>query len=334
MLREIFARLRRDEIMLLRQAEILARLVHELRPGFAVRLRRAGDFRNALPDQGLRDDHLRLAVVALLRLVQRAQKRGHVVAVDFLHVESVGLIAFAGVLALRRVRHRVERDRVRVVDQDQVIEPEVSGERARFRGDAFLQTTVAGEADDVLIENLVLGRVEARRRHLRRHRDADGVGHALAERTGGAFDAGRFKKLRMARRLAVQLPEALDLLHRQIVAAQVQPGVKEHAAVAGREDEVVAADPARFVRIVLEGVTVKHRAHLRAAQRQTEVAGFRGLHRVHAQARAPRFAARERISRFKLMRTGIIARICGNQAESGNDGNSICLWRIEVAKLE
>ena len=55
-----------------------------------------------------------------------------------------------GVFALRRVRHRVERHVVRVVDEDQVIEPEVPGEGARFRGHAFLHAAVAGEADDVL----------------------------------------------------------------------------------------------------------------------------------------------------------------------------------------
>ncbi len=47
--------------------------------------------------------------------------------------------------------------RVGVVNQNQVIEAEMSGERARFRRNAFLQTTIARETNDVLIENLVLG---------------------------------------------------------------------------------------------------------------------------------------------------------------------------------
>ena len=77
----------------------------------------------------------------------------HVLAVDFLHVKAVGLEAHPGVFALRLLRHRVERDGVRVVDQDQVIESEMAGERARFRRDALLQTAVAREADDMMIEN-------------------------------------------------------------------------------------------------------------------------------------------------------------------------------------
>ncbi len=127
----------------------------------------------------------------------------------------------------------------------------MSGEGARFGRNAFLQTTVAREADDVLIENPMLGGVETRGRHLRRHRDTDGVAHALAKRSGRAFHARRFEKLRMSRRFAMQLPETLDFRHGQIVAAEVQPGVEKHAAVTGRENEVVAPDPARLIRIVL-----------------------------------------------------------------------------------
>src|SRR5688500_8108129 len=115
----------------------------------------------------------------------------------------------------------------------------MAGERTRLRRNAFLQTTVTGETKDVLIENLVFWRVESRGSHLCRHSNADSVRHSLPERTGGAFHARRFKELRVARRLAVQLPEALDLVHRQVVATKVQPAVKKHAAVSGREDEVI-----------------------------------------------------------------------------------------------
>ena len=66
----------------------------------------------------------------------------------------------------------------------------MAGERARFRRDALLQTAIARQANDVLIENLVLGGIESRRRHFRRHGHADRVTDALAERTGRAFDPG------------------------------------------------------------------------------------------------------------------------------------------------
>ena len=95
----------------------------------------------------------------------------------------------------------------------------------------------------------------------------------------------------------MQLPEAFDLRHRQIVAAHMQPGVKEHAAVPGRENEIIAADPARLVGIVFERVTVKDRAHFRATQRQPEMPGLRRLHRVHGET--ARFGRRARES-FKI----------------------------------
>ncbi len=87
----------------------------------------------------------------------------------------------------------------------------------------------------------------------------------------------------MTRRFGVQLPEAFDFRHRQIVTAQIQPGVKEHAAVACRQNEIVAIDPARFVRIVLERIAVEHRSHFGTTQRKPKVTGFRSLHGVHAQ---------------------------------------------------
>ena len=133
--------------MLLRQPEPFARRLGVFRAAFAVRLGCSGHFRNAFPDQGVRDDHLRFPVVALLRDIERVEELLHVLAVDFLHVEAVGAEAHPGVFALRFLRHRVERDGVGVVDQDQVIEPEMSGESARFRRDAFLQTAIAREAE-------------------------------------------------------------------------------------------------------------------------------------------------------------------------------------------
>ena len=87
----------------------------------------------------------------------------------------------------------------------------------------------------------------------------------------------------MTRRFGVQLSEAFDFLHRQIVTAQIQPGVKEHAAVPGGENEVIAANPARLVGIMPQRVAVKDGAHFRAAQRKPQMSRLRRLHRIHAQ---------------------------------------------------
>ncbi len=90
-----------------------------------------------------------------------------------LHVPADRLELLRGVLALGHLRHRVEGDVVGIVDQDQVIELVVPGERDGFQRDAFLQAAVAREADDVVVEDGVLARVELRGRHLLRNGDAD-----------------------------------------------------------------------------------------------------------------------------------------------------------------
>ena len=118
--------------MLVRQAQPLARLLGKFGAAFSVRLGCARHFGNAFPDQGVRDNHLRFPVVALFRNIERVEELLHVLAFDFLHIETVGAETHPGIFALCLFRHRVERDGVRVVDQDQVIESEMSSESARF----------------------------------------------------------------------------------------------------------------------------------------------------------------------------------------------------------
>jgi hypothetical protein len=135
----------------------------------------------------------------------------------------------------------------------------------------------------MLIENLVLIGIETRRSHFCRHRNAHCVAHALAEWPGRAFHSGSFAKLRVARRLGMQLPEPFYFRHGQVVAAHVQPRVKEHAAVPAREDEDIAIDPARLVRAVFQGMAEEYCAHFGATEGKTKMTGLRSLHGVHAQ---------------------------------------------------
>src|SRR5581483_6250950 len=112
----------------------------------------------------------------------------------------------------------------------------------------------------------------------------DGIAHALAERAGGALDAGRFAKLRMAGRLRMELAEILHLLNGEAVTGEVQPAIEKHRTVAGGEDEAVAVDPARILRIMHEGVAVKDGADLGATQGQAKVAGIGLVHGIHGEA--------------------------------------------------
>ena len=54
----------------------------------------------------------------------------------------------------------------------------------------------------------------------------------------------------MAGRDRLPLPEALQLLEREVVAGQVEAAVLEDAGMAGREDEAVAVRPLRIGRVV------------------------------------------------------------------------------------
>jgi hypothetical protein len=66
----------------------------------------------------------------------------------------------------------------------------------------------------------------------------------------------------MTRGDAVECPEFLELVKRNIETRKVKPGIKEHAAVTGGENESVAVDPARMSRIKLERVAKENCSHL------------------------------------------------------------------------
>ncbi len=208
---EIGVRLRRDVEMFRGQAEVFTGFIDEFRAAFTVRLGGAGDFGDAFADECPCNDELRLAGGGL-RLLKRGEERLHVVAGDRLHAPLGRLEALAGVLALRDLRHGVERDVVGIVNEDQVIELEMPGELDRFHSHAFLHAAIARERDDVVVKNLVRIGIERRRRHFLRDGVADRVRHALPERSRGGFHAQRFMKFRMPRRARVFHAEIRDLL--------------------------------------------------------------------------------------------------------------------------
>ena len=272
-----------------REAEVLAGLVDIGDAGLAVRGVRAGDFINAAADLGLGDDHGRLAVVVGLGLLDGLVDGLEVVAVrEGDDVPAVGLVARADVLGLRELGHLVERDVVGVVQHDEVVELLVGREARRLGTDALLEAAVADHAEDVVVEDRVLRRVEHGGRHLGGRGEARAVRDARTQGARGRFDAGRrvlrVRELGVARRRAVVLAEVRDLVLRDVVAGQVEPRVEEHRAVTGGEDEAVAVDPGRVVGVEGHGLAEEDRAHLGGAERQAEVAGLGRGDRVHRQA--------------------------------------------------
>ena len=118
MLGKIVIHVLRHEVMFLWQAERLACGIDKLCAGFAMCLVGACNFGDAFADKRVRNDELRFPVIAPLRHVKCIEKLSHVVAIDFLNIEAVCFHSFARVFALRFLRRGIERDCVRIVNEN------------------------------------------------------------------------------------------------------------------------------------------------------------------------------------------------------------------------
>ena len=157
-------------------------------------------------------------------------------------------------------------------------------------GDALHQAAVAADRVDVEVEEL--GAV-ARRQPLRGDRHADRGRDALAERAGRRLDARGPAVLGVARRLRVELAEALDVVEADGGVAddlvvgvdrphpgEVQQRVEQHRGVAGGEHEAVAAGPDRVGRVEAQEALPERVGDRRERHRRPGMAGVRLLDRV------------------------------------------------------
>src|SRR5207253_9198050 len=103
----------------------------------------------------------------------------------------------------------------------------MAGQRACLGSHAFLHVAVAAQTDHMLIENLVLIRIETCRRHLSRPGNPNRVADSLTEWPRRAFHPPRLTKLRLPRRVGTQLAETRELRRRQVATAHVQPCAQE-----------------------------------------------------------------------------------------------------------
>ena len=113
---------------------------------------------------------------------------------------AVGLEARRHVLAEGERGVAVDGDVVVVVEQRQLAEPQVPGERGRLVADALHQVAVAGERAGAVVDDPLAGAVEARGQEPLGDRHADRVADPLAERAGGDLDARGVAALGVARR--------------------------------------------------------------------------------------------------------------------------------------
>ena len=218
------------------------------------------------------------------RRLERVGDGAEVVAVaDPDDVPAVGLEPPRHVLAEGERRVAVDRDVIVVVDQRQLAEPEVAGDRGGLARDALHEVAVADEGPGAVVDDAVARPIEVLGEESLGDRHADRVADALAQRPGGRLDARRVAPLGMARRLRAPLPERAQLVERQVVPRQVEQGVQQHGGVAAGEDEPVAVGPVGVGGVVPEEPVPQHIGRGRERHRRARVAGLGCLHRVHGQ---------------------------------------------------
>ena len=213
-------------------------------------------------------------------LDRRGDRLDVVAVVDPLGVPAVGREAGQDVLAEGHRGRAVELDVVVVVEDRQLAQPEVAGERGGLGRDALLEVAVG--ADDVrpVVDDGVPGPVELAGEPALGDGHPDAVRDALAERAGGRLDARGQAVLGVARRPRAPLPEVPEVVERDLVAGQVEERVEEHRGVAGRQDEAVAVGPVGAGRGMAQEAGPQGVGHRRHAHRGAGMPGVRLLDAV------------------------------------------------------
>jgi hypothetical protein len=161
------------------------------------------------------------------------------------------------------------------------LELQAAGQADRLVADALHQAAVAGDHPGAVVDDVL---AEAGGQVRLGHGHADGGGQALAQRPGGGLHARGVVHFGVARGQRAPLPEVLDLLHRHgLEAGQVQQGIEQHRAVAGRQHEAVAVGPVGLGGVELQELAPQHRGDVGHAHRHALVAGLGLVDGVHGK---------------------------------------------------
>ena len=237
----------------------------------------------AFADDGFAADHGWLVGHRLGGFNRSLQGFGIVAINTGNHMPAVGFKPLRRVIGEPAFNVAVDRDAVVVPERNQLAQTPGTGQRTGFVRNTFHQATVAEEYISVVIDDFVAGLVEFGRQQLFSHRHADGVGDALAKGTGGGLHARRIAVFRVTRRFRMQLAEALELVHRQVVAGQMQQRIQQHRAVAVGQHKAVAVKPFRVGRVMAQVMVPHDFGDFRHAHRRARVAGLGFFHCIHGQ---------------------------------------------------
>ena len=129
-------------------------------------------------------------------------------------VPTVGEEPRGDILRKGDARVALDGDVIVVPDPAEVVEAEMTGQRGRFGSDAFHHAAVAAHSVDIVVENVEPRPVVVAGEPFLGDGHADAGGDSLAERAGGGFNARYPMVFRVARRLAVELAKAPDVVER------------------------------------------------------------------------------------------------------------------------
>ena len=211
---------------------------------------------------------------------------------DVRHLMSVHAADDAPAVACKARRHvfrepgghlAVDGDAVVVVQADQLAQAQSAGQGRRLMGDALHQAAVAHHHPGAVVDHLMAGPVELRRQPRLRQGHAHCIGEALPQGAGGGLHAGTLRVFRVPGGLGAQLPERLQILLGDRVAAQVQQAVQQHGAMPVGQHEAVAVGPGRVLRIVDQHLPPQHLGHIGQPHRRPRVPGIGALHGIHGE---------------------------------------------------
>ncbi len=173
-----------------------------------------------------------------------------------LHMPAVRGVAGGDVLGERDVGVVLDRDLVRVVDDDEIAELLMPGQRGGLAGDALLDVPIRGDHIDGVIERRLTRRglrVEQAPLIPGRVREPDRRGQSLTQRSGRDLHTVGVTELRVTRGLRPPRPQLLQVLQLQPEPTQIQLDVLRQRRMPRREDETITTRP-----VHIRGVVVHH----------------------------------------------------------------------------
>ena len=194
-------------------------------------------------------------------------------------------------------------------------------ERDRLLADALHQAAVAADDISVVIDDIA---AEAFGEQALREREAHRVAEPLAERAGRGLDAAGVTVFGVAGGAAAELAKMLQFVERHVgVTGEMQQGIEQHRAVAGRQDEAVAIGPVRLRCIELQELGEQDSGDVGHAHRQAGMTGIRLLHGVHGQGPDG--------VRHVAAVGGLFVHLCKRRVIFRGGGNMpTALWRVNA----